>query len=170
MTPDRLTAWHAIPVSQRIALQQLDKVRHQLKHTRVDYFPLRVQEAQARFWSGRNVSGDIDNLLASAENNSQRAHLHLLYGQLLMSCKLAGAMKELESGFNLAVPEFASADYLIVMRRHELLRHIALSNKPAPPLTLQELLNEAAVISQLKGHSRRNFSAGAVSSRHDTVG
>jgi hypothetical protein len=168
MNPQLLTAWHAVPVTQATAKQQLVTIRHQLKHARDDYRSLRITEIQARYWAGRDISGDIDNLLASVNTAPEQAYLHLYYGQLLMSCKLTGAMQSLDLGFNLAATSFVKADYLIVMRRHQALRSLVLSAQASPPMTLNELLQEAAVINQLKGDSRITRSGDT--SHHDTVG
>lgn len=166
--PESLTAWHAQPVSQVKADEQLVTIRQQRKLARAEYQPLLLAETQARFWAGSNIRGDVDNLLASANSDAERAYLHLLYGQLLMSCKLTGAMDELDLGFKLAAAEFADADYLVVMRRHNTLRHLVLTKLRTKPATLDELLKEAAVINQFKGEIRRQYSVTV--SRDDIVG
>jgi hypothetical protein len=92
--------------------------------------------------------------------------LELVYGQLLISRKLQPATIHLEQGFMRAACYLDSGDYLRLLRRHELLGYLVLTDTPADPQPLDALLSEAAVIRRLRENTgRRNEN-----DHHDTVG
>lgn len=145
-----LSAWYANPLTVAEATDRLESIRCQRKQNG-SVSSLRIEEIIARYWLGRDIKGDVENYLASCENESHKALITLIYGQLLMSRKCATAMDYLHAGLRLANKHFQGAAYLEVMRRHEQLAFIVLSNHPVPALSLYELLREAAVIKKLKG-------------------
>ncbi|MDE2089269.1 MAG: hypothetical protein KGJ12_04550, partial [Gammaproteobacteria bacterium] len=79
-----------------------------------------------------------------------QALVELVYGQLLMSRKLYGAMEHLTAGFARAANLFAPDEYFSVLKRHALLGHLSLSERPSAPQDLASLLTEAAVIRRLE--------------------
>lgn len=165
-----LGAWYAEPVAPEQAAAMLERSRAALRQAYFsgqDAFGLRLREMIARFWLGRPVEADHLSLVGTATGVRERALAELVYGQLLMSRKLAGAMERLDAGFALAVPLLAPADYFALLKRHDLLRHLPLSTQPAPAQDLASLLAEAAVIRRLQaaaGPPRRAHSP------TDTVG
>lgn len=121
----------------------------------------RLAELIAGFWQGRTVALDYRSLTATHPPEVV-AVVELIYGQLLISRKLAGAWEHLERGFALAVPQLAPADYFALLRRHELLRILPLGSEASAARTLPDLLTEARVIRRLQPAGRRPGD-----SRHD---
>lgn len=113
----------------------------------------RLAELIAGFWLNRAVALDYRSLIATYPPQSS-ALIELVYGQLLISCKLKGAFDHLARGFALAVPRLAPADYFVLLRRHELLRALSLHEQPSPAQTLADLLTEARVIRRLQPAGR----------------
>lgn len=114
----------------------------------------KLAELIAGFWLGRDVALDHRSLIATLPPESQ-ALVELVYGQLLISRKLAGALEHLDRGFTLAVPQLAPGEYFTLLRRLELLRALPLHATAAVPQTLSDLLTEARVIRRLQPHGRR---------------
>ncbi len=152
MIKHSLSSWYADPLSVDEAERQLSDISQQLKQAGdEDYLPLRILEVSARFWLDRDISGDIENLLATCKDDNCQALIKLVYGQLLLSRKLSGAMDYLQQGFRQASQLFAATEYFEVMQRHERLKHLVLTTQAAAGRTLQELLQEADVIKALRG-------------------
>lgn len=114
----------------------------------------RLAELIAGFWLGRDVALDYCSLIATLPPESQ-ALVELVYGQLLISRKLAGALEHLDRGFTLATPQLAPVEYFALLRRHEVLRALPLHTVASVPQTLPDLLTEARVIRRLQPHGRR---------------
>ena len=93
---------------------------------------------------------EYEKIQMVATDAFELALLELVYGQLLMSCKRAGAHQHLADGFELAVDHLASDEYFQLLRQHELLAWLPLSETPSLPQELASLLTEAAVIKQLQ--------------------
>ena len=55
------------------------------------------------------------------------------------------------NGFELAAHLLEPEEYFLVLKRHELLRHLQLMPTPSKAAGLDELLTEARVIQRLKG-------------------
>lgn len=122
----------------------------------------------ARFWLGADIESLFETQLAGARSAHQRILLRQLYGQLLMSRRMAGSFTQLDTAFREAGGLYAAGDYFLVMRRNGLLRHLPLSDIPLPPLALPELLTTARVAAELQ---RRNPSPGTYDvDRSDTFG
>ena len=68
-------------------------------------------------------------------------------------------MQYLARGFSLAVPYLESAEYFTLLRRHELLAGLHLTDTPSPPAPLQNLLAEAAVVGCMQQSDRRHVRA-----------
>ncbi len=169
MSEALLSTWYANPLSKHEAEQQLHEVRIKLKQAHEsNYQQLRIEEMIARFWLNRNISGDIENLIATCIDEQSHALINLIYGQLLISRKLKGGMDYLQQGFQHASKLFPAAAYLEVMRRHERLKHLPLTDSPAAAQTLQDLLMEADVIKRLKG--KEKYHCDIISDNNDTVG
>lgn len=169
MTESPLAKWYADPLSKDKAQQHLEQVRSKLMYAHGDSCQsLRIQEVIARFWLGRDISGDIDNLQATCKDEYCRALIKLIYGQLLISRKLKGGMEYLQQGFKQATNLFPAVDYLEVMRRHERLSSLPLTEKPANPQALLDLLIEADVIKKLKGKQKHHCDI--LADNKDTVG
>lgn len=125
----------------------------------------RLAELIAGFWLGRAVALDHRSLIAT-QPVEQQALVELVYGQLLISRKLMGALEHLDRGFTLAIPQLAPAEYFALLRRHDLLRALPLRAAASTPQTLPDLLTEARVIRRLQPAGRR----GTVHPHDDTLG
>ena len=120
-----------------------------------------------RWWLQADVHGSFEELLHVAASGHERALLQLVYGELLVSRRLAAARTQLNAGFRHAAALLGSAEYFRLLRRHEMLDMLVLGNTPGPACDLPELLAEAAVIERLQ-RGRRPAMHG--SGHHDTVG
>jgi len=110
-----------------------------------------------RNWMGFPVALEFAQLAASATDRRYRALLELVYGQLLMSCKRRPALQHLGTGFSLASDYLDASEYFLLVRRHELLGYIPLTDERLEPRGLQALLAEAGVIMRLRGERRREY-------------
>ena len=129
-------------------------------------FQLQVLQLLCHYRMDVPVSLEYRQLAASAREKRDRALLEIVYGQLLLSCRQRPALQHLDSGFRLAADYLEATDYFLLVRRHDLLRHIPLSAAQLAPQGLQSLLAEAAVIRQLQGARRHACSA----AHYDTTG
>jgi hypothetical protein len=129
-------------------------------------FQLHVLQFVCQFRDQSNVGLVYEKLLATVQDNFERALLELVYGQLLISRKRADAHQHLAGGFALAVGHLASADYFRLVRQHELLSYLPLSETPSVPQELESLLEEAAVIRLLRAAECRPYGLAHL----DTVG
>lgn len=149
--------WYADPLSADAAAalhaQARQAVQRALASGERPLAP-KLAELIAGFWLGRDVALDHRSLVATLAPESQ-ALVELVYGQLLISRKLAGALEHLDRGFTLAVLQLAPGEYFTLLRRHELLRALPLHATAAAPQTLSDLLTEARVIRRLQPHGRR---------------
>lgn len=114
----------------------------------------RLVELIAGFWLDRAVALDHRSLIMTHPPESA-ALVELVYGQLLISRKRAGAFAHLDRGFALLARHLAPSDYLTLLRRHDWLRALPLREEPSVPQTLAELLTEARVIRRLEPAGRR---------------
>jgi hypothetical protein len=164
-----LSAWYADPLGVEQAEQLLLDVRNKLGRARGShYLQLRLQEIIARYWLGRDISTDIENLQTTCKDDYCRALIKLVYGQLLICRKQQGALDYLQQGFRQGANLFTAVEYLEVMRRHERLKHLVLSEQAAEGRSLEDLLKEADVIKELQG--KANYHCDVRGDREDTVG
>lgn len=170
--PLPLSAWYAEPLKRTAAAELL-----RAAHDRVQHFYARgttcfaclVQELVARHWLGRDVEGYYHTLRATVPAERDLALTDLVYGQLLISLKRAGAMDHLNDGFARAAHYLTARDYFTVLRRHELLACLpTVADQMGSPQGLAALLAEAGVIRRLQGGRCCGIPAGAA--RCDTVG
>jgi hypothetical protein len=170
-TPSDLGAWYAEPLAAPAARRLLERARERQQRAYVagtDGAAWAVQEMIARFWLDQSIESQYRNLLKTAGDEGVRVLAELVYGQLLMSRRLRGADRHLRAAFASAAALLAPADYFAVMKRHQLLGHLALQATPSPPLGLDALLREAAVIRTLK--RAHGAGRGAGGRRDDTLG
>jgi len=164
-----LGAWYGEPLAAvdagRLCAEAERLLRYRLCAGR-PVFQLQVLQLLGRYWMGNSISLDYRQLAASTRVQRDRALLELVFGQLLLSRKLRPALQHLDNGFRLAVEHLEVVDYFRLVRRHDLLRYLPLSDEAAAPQGLQSLLAEAAVIRRLRGAER--FARGV--SHHDTLG
>lgn len=151
--------WYAEPLTGGAAALLHDQARRAVQQSLASGSrPLalapRLAELIAGFWLGRAVALDHRSLIATLPPESQ-ALVELVYGQLLISRKLAGALEHLHRGFMLAVPQLEPGEYFTLLRRHELLRALPLHTTASAALTLADLLTEARVIRRFQPHGRR---------------
>lgn len=168
--PVSLAVWLAEPLSRIEAEAQLAAVRASLRAAHglaQQEFGTRIAELITRYWCGQDTEMTYLNLLATLDSVRDRAQLQLCYGQLLIARKLEPAWIHLDAGFASAAHIFQPDDYFVVLKRHQVLRHLALSSVPARASALDELLQEAGVINRLRGGPGRNALAG--SEHRDTV-
>jgi len=146
--------WYADPMAPEQARRLLEYVHcatHRGHRSGHRYVTGRLQAMVAHFW----LEGPDDGyyraaLRTSHRNRRSHALAEIIYGQLLLSCKLVGAFDHLDEGFALGARLMCAEDFLQVRWRHVRLRRLALDSKAAPPATLNVLLVEAAVIARLE--------------------
>lgn len=166
--PD-LALWYGDPLSRQHATRLQRAMQVEL-HTRLcrgeSCFPLHVLRLVCGYRTAAGNRLEYEQLAALAQEDIERALLELVYGQLLISCKLLPANWHLAKGFLLAADYLAPPAYFRLLRQHELLGLLRLTDIPAPALKLETLLREAAVIERLQyaGSGRHE------NSHTDTVG
>lgn len=156
-----LALWYADPLSGEVA-EVLHAAAQEALQTRLcagtPCFQLHVLQFVCRFWLEAATEPEYDRLAIAAGDRAEQALLEIVYGQLLISRKYRHAAPHLERGFAQAVRYLESSDYFRLVRRHELLGHLCVSDTPSPPQGLAALLAEAAVTRQLQaggGHHYR---------------
>ncbi len=144
--------WYATPLSGGAAAAFTQAAHHAaqraLAEGREAWRP-RLGDLIGQYWSGRPVELDYRSLMATAPQEA-RPLVELVYGQLLVSRKRSGALLHLDRGFTLLTPVLSPGDYFALLKRHELLRMLILTETAASPLDLPELLVEARVIRRLR--------------------
>ncbi len=149
-----LSRWYADPLDRKHAWTLLEQSQSTLRAALRGQRPCvtrRLQGIIARHSLGRPIDQDYGLLRKLTVGTAHgQALTELIYGQLLMSRKLSGAMEHLSRGFEVARNLLDAEDFFIVRKRHKLLGRLALGYRVLPPATLEELLAEAAVIRQLK--------------------
>lgn len=149
--------WYAAPLTPNVAteldVQARQAVQQALASGGLSLAP-KLAELIAGFWLGRAVALDHRSLIATQPPESQ-AVVELIYGQLLISRKIEGALEHLDRGFILAIPQLAPGEYFALLRRHELLRALPLRATASEPQILSDLLTEARVIRRLQPYGRR---------------
>lgn len=154
--PLSLGGWFADPLTPAEAQSCEDEIRKirkliQLGVMDVELCPqCELKEMAAGFWQGDTIDMEYGNLCQTTTDRRAQALLELMYGQLLMSVKRSPAMTHLQKGFILATPFFDAHDYFRVMKRHELLQWLPLHQQPMPAQSLHGLLQEAAVVRELR--------------------
>lgn len=167
--PRSLAAWYADPLAPHVAAALHDTTEQALQgclRAGEPCFRLRLQQLLCRFWLTQVSSHEYEQLQVAAAGAAERALLELVYGQLLISRKQRQATRHLARGFSLAAPQLNAVDYFRLVRRHELLGYLCLSNTASQPLPLDKLLAEAAVIRRLQQGGGRWFDC----AHSDTVG
>jgi hypothetical protein len=164
-----LAAWYGEPLSAGDAAGLYATTEKALRYrlcAGLPVFQLHVLQLLGHYWMGISISLEYQQLAACATEKRDRALLELVYGQLLFSRRQWPALQHLDRGFRLASGYLEATDYFLLVRRHDLLRFIPMSEERVAPQGLQSLLAEAAVIRQLQCIARNTCSA----SHHDTVG
>jgi hypothetical protein len=164
-----LTGWYADPMDTPAAQALLDRAHRQLRSRLCRggrCFQLYVLKMICHHWLQSDSALDFRQLSALASDDSERALVELVYGQLLISSKRQPARQHLARGFSLAARHLDTVDYLLLLRRHDLLEYLPLSECPVVAQDLQSLLKESVVISRLRGNERRVLK----SSHRDTLG
>jgi hypothetical protein len=164
-----LAAWYAGPLTAgelaRLQLAAAAGLKSRLCKGGSSFRPQLLQLV-CQSLAGTDIEPGYRQLSASVHATRDMVLLELVYGQLLISRKLQPATKPLEQGFMRAARYLDSGDYLRLLRRHELLGYLVLTDTPADPQPLDALLSEAAVIRRLRENTgRRNEN-----DHHDTVG
>jgi hypothetical protein len=153
-----LTGWYADPIAAAEAQALFDRTERRLRSRLCRggrCFPLHVLRMICHHWLQSDSALDYRQLFALACDDSERALVELVYGQLLMSGKRLPARQYLARGFSLAARQLDTVDYLLLLRRHDLLEYLPLSGSSVVAQGLRSLLKEAAVISSLRGNERR---------------
>lgn len=164
-----LAAWYGEPMAAAAAAclyTDTEKALRSRLCAGLPAFQLHILQLLGHYWMDVSIALEYQQLAASATGQRDRALLEIVYGQLLFSRRQQPALEHLDRGFRLAAGSLGAQDYFLLVRRHELLRHIPLSATRAAPQGLQSLLAEAAVIRRLQGAARRS----CCNSHHDTIG
>ncbi len=153
-----LADWYATPLTTAEAGAWLSATQQAIQQRLRDgasCFPLQLLLQICHFWLDELHRPAFETLPHPAGSDRHAALPDLVYGQLLASRKLRPAGVYLSRGFRHAAPFLEPAEYFRVLGEHELLAGLPLSDRPAAPLDLPALLNEAAVIRRLQGADRR---------------
>jgi hypothetical protein len=153
-----LTGWYADPIAAADAQALLDRAQRRLRSRLcrgARCFPLYVLKMICHHWLQYDSALDYRQLSSQACDDSERSRGELVYGQLLISGRRLPARQHLARGFSLAARHLDTVDYLLLLRRHDLLEYLPLSVSPVVAQDLRSLLKEAAVIRRLRGNERR---------------
>lgn len=164
-----LVAWYGEPLDAGDAAHQYAGTEKALMHrlcAGLPVFQWQIMQLLCHYWMDISILLEYRQLTALATGKRDRALLELVYGQLLLSRRRKPALQHLDHGFRLAAGYLEAADYFLLVRRHDLLRYLPLSDAGFAPQDLQSLLAEAAVIRQLQGARRHTCSE----SHYDTLG
>ena len=148
-----LVEWHGSPMTLAEAERAVTVAGHLLalahRH-RTSTREARLAKMQGRFWLALSVDIDYRELCAVAKSPHERALSELVYGALLMSCKVRPAMDHLDAGLDIARHLLDTRDYFTLVKRHGLLRELSLTASRQAPQSLQGLLAEASVVRRLR--------------------
>lgn len=154
-----LARWYAEPLNHNDAqaLLEVSQRREQAllkRHGRSYLSPL--LKLVALHWLGERTD-EYYHYLTSQHSGSTHLQIlkPLLYGQLLMSRRLDGAMQYLDEAFLHARLLLRPDDYFTLMKRHQVLKRIPLSDKGARPESLTELLTTASVIERMQDNPEK---------------
>lgn len=162
-----LATWYGEPLGAVTAAALYTRAQRELQPClNRGAFPLHVLQLVCDFWRRADGAPAYETLAAAAASRREQALLELVYGQLLMSRKLRPANAHLARGFGLAAPWLASVSYFELVRRHERLACLRLTDTAAPAQGLSRLLSEAAVVRRLRDGGKRR----GVNEHCDTVG
>jgi hypothetical protein len=153
-----LADWYATPLSPSAAGVWLTAAHRAVQdrlRSGASCFALQVLLRICRFWKEGRPAADAVLRAGPLHTAHEAALLELVHGQLLASCKLQPAYTHLARGFRQAAPWLETADYFRLLREHELLACLPLSDTPSAAQDLPALLNEAAVIRRLQRGERR---------------
>ena len=165
-TPRSLGLWYADPLSPERAAELLalsEERENRKKRQGGNPLLSRIQRMLANFWLGGDIHDSYQMLKPSAARSAHgKALLELIYGQLLLSRRIAAGLPHLDKGFRLATPLFSAGDYLEVMNRHRLLRQLPLTDEAGMAESLEMMLTASRVIERMRqsGNSRPAY-------RHD---
>lgn len=164
-----LSVWYGDPLS-RASAARLQAVAQRELQARLcataPCFQVHVLQLVCQSRAQAGIELAYEKLRPAANDTHDLALLELVYGQLLTSCKKTGASQHLAEGFALAASHLATADYFALLRQHELLACLPLSDTPSLPQDLASLLAEAAVIKQLQAGECQPYRQ----AHRDTVG
>ena len=144
--------WHADPLSQTQANQLLEQITSEHRQAVLsnrNLFYINLAEVVVRFSTKGGLTHELELLLKTEKDAKHYALLSLVYGQLLMSRKISGALSQLQTGLQLTSPYLTNAGYFRILKRHTILSYLPLHKQPFPPATLVQLVNEARVIRKL---------------------
>jgi hypothetical protein len=154
-----LSNWYGDPIDAASAKALLERTERRLR-SRLCHggrcFPLHVLRMICRHWLQSDSALEYRQVSALACDDGERALVELVYGQLLISGRRLSARDYLARGFALAARLLDAADYFVLLRRHELLEFLPLSETPAVAQDLDSLLRQAGVIRRLRIGERRH--------------
>jgi len=105
-------------------------------------------------------------MVQAESNQTLVALLTLIYGQLLIACKLKPAFEYLDRGLIQSADFLVPTDYFKVVNRHELLSVLPLFEQARPAADLRTLENEARILARLKqGRPRLTGNSGSTPQR-----
>lgn len=148
-----LHEWYANPLDHKQAQELLQQANDRLQSACLngsETFHCHLQEMIARFWLDQNIEINFRALQQTTSKPALLALLEIVYGQLLTSRKLTGAIDHLTHGFNAASGLLPAIEYFKLSKQLELLHCLPYSDTPAPAQDVDSLLAEAAVIKRLQ--------------------
>ncbi len=148
-----LHEWYANPLDHRQAQELLQQANDRMQSACLggsETFYCHVQEMIARFWLDQNIDINFQALHHTTSEPALLALLEIVYGQLLASRKLTGAIDHLATGFSASSDLLPANEYFKLSKQLELLNYLPYSDTPAPAQDVDGLLTEAGVIKRLQ--------------------
>lgn len=149
-----LARWYADPLSRDeaeslLALSQRREQERLKRHGKAYLSPL--LKLIALHWLGEATDGHYHHLRSQPAGARHLQILTpLLYGQLLMSKRISAATDYLDEAFHQARLLLRPQDYFVLMKRHQILKRIPLSDTATPGETLEQLLTTGKVIARME--------------------
>ncbi|MGD9889268.1 MAG: hypothetical protein AB7S56_08405 [Halothiobacillaceae bacterium] len=145
-----LGAWHAEPLPDaetRLAVLRMASLWHE-----------RLEALHLRLMLGLPSEMQRDVLWNEADNEVQRAAVELITGQVMLARRQKGAWLWLDAAEKRLAQHLSGRDYITLLRRHAVLRSLALFDVARPVRPLDELLAIARATAQLEGLQRKDYS------------
>lgn len=155
-----LSAWHATPIPPDEAKTRLTQL------CTATAWGDRLEALRLRLMLGLPAEMQREVLFNEATDDSQRAAVELLTGQVMLARRLKGAWDWLDAAERRLAHRLSGPGYLALLRRHAILRALTLFDQPKAMRPLEELLAIAAATTRLEGMKRPDYAG----DQRDTLG
>ncbi|MGK0674138.1 MAG: hypothetical protein ABWU16_05700 [Halothiobacillaceae bacterium] len=148
-----LSAWHATPISPDEANTRLAQLGT------ATAWDDRLEVLRLRLMLGLPADMQQEVLFNEATDDSQRAAVELITGQVMLARRLKGAWDWLNETEKRLAHRLPGPGYLALLRRHATLRALTLFDQPKAIRPLEELLAIAVATARFKGMKRPGYAA-----------